>query len=454
MGSRGRVRTRRPGQGTAAEVAAAVGNRNISPKSSRVLRQDSLKRLPKHCNSVQLKTIGPRSTGNVFSGRFLALLNDQKKEKDCAKRLPSSLSELRMSCFEQAGTAPADFVETQAKVYETEREEEVATLWWRAWGAVGRGEQVRPVDSNDPLTDALGSAAGRLAGAAFSRLMKYSPRVGDGLPPQVRPYFDAIEAEPNGHFARVMLARRLYHLYAIDPDWIDERLIPLFRPGHSDEAANLWYAYGSSQTIGPNLLQVLKEPFLEVLRGGEMDARTEHNLTSLFMAICLEAPNELIEAEKQSVADALSEEALKTVLTCLVGRLKGEPQERAEIWHDRIRPWIRDHWPTAAGRTTCGTSEAMLGLLAASGNAFPDAAVSSLEYLQPVQGGLFHLRESGHAARHPEEMLQVLEEVIARDVLAPHERGTLLQILEDMERANPEVQADPRFRTLLQIANL
>ena len=440
--------------GTAADIAAVVSEANITPEQFQGLAA----RQPEKTHEALQQLAAEDSWPPRYWQRFLWAIPRSPERPEEGERLREEVAQLLVRApddlFEQTGTAPADFVEIQAKVYEAEREGEVTTLWWRAWDTVGRGERVRPVDSNDPLTDALGTPAGRLAEAAFSRLLKYAPREGGGLPPQIFPYFEAIGTEPNGHFARVMLSRRLYHVFAIDPAWTAARLIPLFTPGHSDEAANLWYAYGSSHTIGPNLLQVLKRPFLEVLRGGEMDARTEENLTGIFMAICLEAPNELTQEEKQSVVGALSEEALKTVIACFVRRLKGDPQDRAQIWHDRIQPWIQEHWPTAEGRNTCGTSESMLGLLAESGDAFPDAAVSSLEHLQPVEGGLFHLRESEHAARHPDEMLLVLEQVISREVLAPYERGILRQILEDMEGANGEVQANPRFRTLLQIAHL
>ena len=133
-----------------------------------------------------------------------------------------------------------------------------------------------------------------------------------------------------------MLATRLYHLFAVDPEWVQERLIPLLDPETSREAPDLWYAYGWSRTIGPNLLDVLKGYFLEVLRRGEVTPRAERNLTLLFMTICLEAPNELTDDEVHSVVDEMSEAALITVLANLRDRLKGEPAERAEIWNQRV----------------------------------------------------------------------------------------------------------------------
>ena len=130
----------------------------------------------------------------------------------------------------------------------------------------------------------------------------------------MRGYFNAITEEPSGHLGRVMIATRLHYLYAVDQEWVSERLIPRFHPGESKEASNLWYAYGWSRTIGPDLLFALKQAFIDLFRAGDLNARTEHNLTLLFMTICLEAPGELTGEEVHVLVGAMSEAALTTVL--------------------------------------------------------------------------------------------------------------------------------------------
>ena len=441
-------------QGTAADVATAVRDEKIGPEQF----QGVTARQPEKALEALKQLAAEGSWPPAYWQRFLWAIPGSAEEPQDREELREEAARMLVDApdelFEKCGTAAADLVEIQAKICGEEREDELATLWWRAWGGVVRGDRARPNKVSDPLNDALGDPAGRLAEAAFLRMRKYAPRVGDGLPPQVRPYFEAIANEPKGHLARVMLARKLYRLHAIDPVWTVAGLIGRMSPGRSEEAANLWYAYGASLTIGPDLLQALKEAFLEVLTGGEMEARTEDRLTGLFMAVCLEAPNELTEEEKKRVVRAMSEEGLKTVLGSLQNRVTGEPKERARIWREKLSPWVRDYWPPGEARNTGGTSEAKIALLAQCGDAFPEAATSSLKYLQPVQDGLFPLRECGHAPKHQEEMLQLLKKVIAREVLAPHERRVLRQILEQMAEADDTIQADPRFQCLLQIADL
>ncbi len=354
--------------------------------------------------------------------------------------------------FAGVGSAAADFVMDLAADYGTDQEQELGTLWTKAWSVIDRS---RPDtgDLDDPLTDALNHAAGKLAEAALIRLWKYQPEVGGGLPRPVRPYFDAIADDPNGQLGRVMLATRLYDLFAIDRGWVGEHLIPLLSLQSSEEARGLWSAYGWSPIVGPDLLRAFKGPFLEFLRDGDEHGPKKNNLTNQFMTVCLEAPNELTMDEIRGVVGSLSEEALETVLGSLKLRLGGDPAERKKIWYDKVHPWLRDYWPTAAVRNTAATSKAMLDMLAECGNAFPDAAAWSLDYLRPLEGqGLYRLDEHKHAEQHPGSMLQVLDRVVSADNLPGHQKHTLRTILDALRTARPNLTSDARFRRLYGFA--
>ena len=296
-------------------------------------------------------------------------------------------------------------------------------------------------------------SAGKLAEAGLARLWKYEPRAGAGLPPPVRPYFDAIGADPEGELGRVMLATRLHYLFSIDPEWVGKHFLPRLIPASSVEARALWSAFGWSPTMGPDLLQAFKDSFLDVLQDGEDGGRAKRNLTHLFMVVCLNAPGALNAREIRSVVETMSEGALVTVLGSLKSRLRGDGAERAKIWQDSVWPWLRDYWPRAAVRNTSGTSKAMLDMLVESGDEFPDAAKWSLNHLRPLDGhGLYRLGENGHAGQHPDCVLRVLEKVVAADVLPLHERATLHKILDVLLAANADKAADPKFQKLYQIS--
>ena len=161
----------------------------------------------------------------------------------------------------------------------------------------------------------------------------------------------------------------------------------------------------------------------------------------------------MTEVEIRSVVDPLPEEALKTLLGSLKQRLAGEAALRGEIWQGKVEPWLREYWPRAAVRNTAGTSEAILEVLAESGDAFPEAAGWSLEYLRPLEGrGLYRLGENGLAAKHPNSLLQVLDRVVDANVLPGHQRHSLREILDAMVASDAEMAEDPRFQRLYRIA--
>ena len=355
--------------------------------------------------------------------------------------------------FEEIGAAITSIVEERAKAWGTEQEEDFERFWTRAWKGAELSEPVKVVGIDDPMTDAVNHPAGKLAEAALERLSKYKPQVGKKLPEEVQPYFDAMGDSAHGHFARVMLAARLHYLHAIDAEWVEENLVPYMRPRETEEAASLWYAFGWSRTIGPNLLQVLKEPFLEALQDGEINAQATENLTIIFMTVCLEAPDELEDDEVRGVVDSMTEDALTTVLAHLRGRLRGEPEERERIWREKVGPWVERYWPQPAGRNTAATSKAMLEMLSESGDGFPKATEWALEHLKPIEGGLYRLQRSGHAQAHPSEMFRLLQKAITPGVTADHHRRAVREMLEEIAAAQPELQTNPEYRTLHQWAS-
>ena len=387
---------------------------------------------------------------------FLWSLADLRDRRTSLSRLREHvvlvLSHAPGALFAGLGSAAGGLVRELAEQYGLDREQTLKALWTKAWSGVG-GSPSETGDTHDPLTDALNTSAGKLAEAALIRLSKHGAKVGGGIPAAVRVYFDTIGTDPDGRLGRVMLATRLHYLFSLDPDWVEEHLIRRLDPCRSEEAGDLWYAYGWSPTLGPDLLQAFKKSFLDVLCDSDRYGLEQGNLTDLFMAICLEAPNELSAQEIHRVADSMSEEALKTALGCLKQRLQGDASGRARIWNAKLRRWLGEYWPRAENRNTSETSRAILDMMVECGDAFPAAVQWSLDYLRPLDGhGLYRLGDNECVEKHPEWLLRVLERVIVEDVLPLHQRHTLREILDDLRSADAGMAADTRFQRLYQIA--
>ena len=439
-------------QGSVADIVAALDNGEVSQDGLRGL---TIRKRVKVVSALRRLAKQGKWPANYWQGFLWHLPGSHERNEQAARlhvHVARILAEAPEELLKEIGSAVTGFVNRLAEEYATERETEFGVLWTKAWNSKGEGVRVT-AEMRGPLTDALNHPAGKLAEAGLTRLRKYEPKTETGIPVEVRSYFDAIANDPGGHLGRVMLATRLYYLFAIDPDWTTEHLISRLNPGQSQEAADLWSAYGWSSRIGPNLLRALKEPFLEILRSETLVVQKYGNLIRLFMTVCLETPGELTEEEIRSVVDTFSENSLTTLLGSLKKQLRGENVERGVVWQDKLYPWLRDYWPQVGAQNTAKTSESILDMLVECGDGFPQAAKWSLDYLRPLEGdGLYGFCKTKHAAQHPDEMIRVLEKVVKANVLPSRERHLLLKILNALVAANSGMAENLRFQKLYQIA--
>ena len=438
-------------RGSVADFIAAIRDRGIVREGYRGLALSQPVKAASALRRLAKEGEWPTTCWLGFLDVFPGL---RERPRSCA-RLQAFVSHLISGApdwfLADVGPAVGGFVKDLAEDLGTDRENELRVLWERAWSGVDKTKP-QVSDFDDMLTEALNHSAGMLAEAALVRLWKYEPKPGERLPPPVQPYFNAIDSDPEGHLGRVMLATRLYHLFAIDPEWTREHLLSRLSPADSDEARDLWSSYGWSPTVGPDLLLAYKGPFLDMLCRADGGDRRTRSLRGLFITICLEAPGELTPDDIRQVVGSMSEEGLAGALRGLERSLKGDPVERARGWREKIEPWLQRYWPSAAARNTAATSVAMLDMLVEAGDAFPEAVQWSLQYLQATSGlGLDFLLENEHASRHPRLMLDLLNLVVDNSDLAPHHRRTLHDFLDPLRRI-PELAADARFQKLFRIA--
>ena len=311
--------------------------------------------------------------------RLLWHLSSMRGEKKPIVSLEDDAAELLSNApkalFKEVGVAASTLVRSIADHWGEGREPEFSELWKRAWIGACDGDGF---DDANPVTMALNQVAGILGEAALSRLWKYQPTPGSRLPEPVQPYFETVANDPCGHLGRVMLASRLNVLFTIDPSWTRDHLLPLLDPSHSDTAIDLWAGFAWSPTIGPNLLEAFKKPFLSALQHEKDLAEwTTRPLVRLLITISLDVPKALTAEETRSVVQGLSEESLRFLLHSLRRRLTGEPQERKRMWNEKVRPWLQDYWPKERERNTRQTTVEMIYTIIECGSAFPERFVGN-----------------------------------------------------------------------------
>ena len=383
---------------------------------------------------------------------FLWTIADTDEKKQIRNDIARSLATAPDELFAKVDSAAAELVKNLAAEYGRSQEQEFGAIWVKAWRGVVSGP-MEAENQEDLFTVALNHGAGKLADAALMRLRKFKPQAGEGLPSPVREYFDTIINHRKGKLGRIMLAASLYSLFTVDRDWAKNNLISRLNLQSSNEARDLWAAYGHSRVVGPDLLLAFKTSFFAILRDTQMELQSRGNLTGMFMAICLEAPNELKEQEIHGVIGSLPEEALPVVIRSLTIRLRGDEAERARIWRNKFKPWLQRYWPTAEDRNTAATSEAMLGMLAECGDAFEEAAAWLVQFLKPLVGpGLYSLSRYQHAEQRPDSMLLILDKVVTANAFPDQQKPILRNILDTIRAENGNSRDDPRFHRIYSIA--
>lgn len=319
------------------------------------------------------------------------------------------------------------------------------------------GEIVRP-DDDDAVTKAINHPAGYLAEALLRRLWERNPQTGDKLPGDLRPRFDAIAATPGygGYLGRVILASRLPNLFALDPDWTQENLIPRMVWGHSDEVNGLWQGFMWAPRFSPKLMSVLKGPFLDaVVHSEEIGGQTAINLRRVFAFVCLDISSELRGAEINLTLKSLPADQLADVAQALKDALENAKEKRAALWKDSISKFMRAHWPRAVRSRSPSVTDALASIAVAAGEAFPSAVQDLIGLLteKTDRPRIIHAIERNEPDlpdKYPERVLDLLYATTSMKLGKRHR--DLRLVLDRIGIAKPHLRETKKYRSLLRVA--
>ena len=340
----------------------------------------------------------------------MARIRERKLRPQRERTLAELLSSAPEALFSQINISIAEFLESYAKTCPISDESGFNSLWTHAW--LGISDSSNAPD-DEVLSEALNSGAGRLGEAALHRLWKYKPSPDGGIPEVISPYLNSVASHPAGRLGRAFLMTQLSNLFAIDPHWTREHLIPRLNWASSTEARDLWSAYAWSASSGPNLLDAFKPYFLEALFRYTELAGQRTNLVHLFVTICLEEPSAFTRSQIRDVLAALPEAGIVDIANFMEELLNGDPEDRAKLWRDIVGPWLGRFWPSDTKRNTTATSLGLISCLVKTGPAFPEAVEWALEHLRSgTDHTLWRLEENEVHLQFPEASLDLLMAIV------------------------------------------
>lgn len=313
-------------------------------------------------------------------------------------------------------------------------------------------------EDREAVTHAINSSMGVLAQTFFALLFARSLKVWSKIPIDLRARADRLMTPSSAlnRPARVIAASRLSYLFAVDPDWTKEWLVPSFDWMASEvEAAAVWQGYAWQPRIDEKLWPVIRPYFLQVFEADHLNTIGEmaKSLVQLLMLVVLDIeknriPNNVVRAALRSMSDRHRAEALSWITYFLAqpeepggeGDTTGSPKTADSIWSQRVAPWLANVWPPEPGIQSGSTSEYLAQIAIVTDSRFPEAVEAIIPHL--VRTNAFYeldrLRQSTHPENHPRAVIRLID-ALADRLTTSYDTRDLSNILQRVRAADPTI---------------
>jgi hypothetical protein len=314
----------------------------------------------------------------------------------------------------------------------------------------------------DVFNDALYAPPGRLADVLISKVTK-----GDEseLPDDVRARLDRLVDAPGrpGLLARVRLAADVLFLFDHAPNWTTSRIIPLF-DWSSPDAAHVWSARKYLNHIGsPKLFGLVKQPFLQMFGRSDTPAEDLRTFAEWLTAILIAnqadgAGYPLLATEARSALRRARVSALSSVAHRLAFEMESVTAEQKLVrWGTVVGPVFQAIWPLDVELQTPAATLALVQILLASGDAFPEAADMIIPFIRRpddprAQWPVFSIAEAPEILFQsaPSKMLDMIAAVVGE--APPGSVYALGKALSRLRGVDPTLADTRKFQKLAAMA--
>jgi len=309
---------------------------------------------------------------------------------------------------------------------------------------------------------AINRSMGTLATAFFGAMFGRGLKVGEGVPEDLRGLLDRLVSpgEPRHRPARVIAASRLSYLYAVDPEWCQEHLLPSFDWRDEAEALAAWQGFAWQPRIDAKLWPALKPHFLPMFTAGRLRLLREsgRNMAAMLMLVGVEfgqseLPRDGVRDAIRAMPEDLRSEAAAWIATYLRQHADGQPDDPQALsvdqaWSSHVSPWLRKVWPAEPEMNGRRVSAQFARAAVAVDAAFPAALAVLSPFLSRGSSdiALHDLQGSDHPTVHPRETIALLEAIV--DPNQVWFAAELREILDRARAADPDLANLNAYRTL------
>ena len=390
-------------------------------------------------------------------------ITDTKPGHKLSARLVDILLEIPEDLFQGLQGEIAQFVDVLGGRWPGTDESEFWRLWMRGWEH--RSQQSDILSPIDALTNALNTTAGRYAGAAMKRIQKANSTTPRPITNEQKSILNQISGDESGAAGIVMLVFWVNWLYRNETDWTTRHVLPRLRweratPSNNlyEEVRALWgvFAVAFRGSITPGLVQVLGADFWTAV---QQHKKIDHGekLVRLFVYLTMSPLEGLIdESTCRKTAHIVIRDnpwhvgvALQRVLD-----KRKDNQPREQVWREFVGPWLNRFWPREKALNTGQSSLALVEVIMATGDAFPEAVEWANGFLMASNGhqiGTVCYHKNTWKS-HPRAAVALLHRIVPEVGIDPWERASLADTLRTLREVDATIPQDSRFVELEQRA--
>lgn len=284
---------------------------------------------------------------------------------------------------------------------------------------------------------------------------------GEGIPEEFKSRFETLIAVPGEgrDHAICVLTYNIRWLFYLDPDWVRERLLPLFEFNH-DLSEPAWNGYLSAAKIPPSEIGAILKPLLLELFSVIYEWKWEENYAKVASQIIVslavfrgDKPDGLNAKEARHCLRSMNDRNRQDA----VFQLSRIGQEEDNAWYEYVIPFINTVWPRERALRTSSLVLSWVSLLENTDDKFPDVLSAVRRYLVPVEQESrcfykFSMEFPGTqplTVRFPDSVLELIDAITPNSVESvPNE---LSQILDLIEQTDPKLIGDRRFLKLVDL---
>jgi hypothetical protein len=308
----------------------------------------------------------------------------------------------------------------------------------------------------DYLSGAISSSSGRATHALLKLLGKTDLQRDGGIAAPFQGRLESVvrSREPGSFYGRILVASRLYLLSWLDIAWTKTELAPFLSWENTEEAAGAWQGYLWSPRMDGRLFEVIRADFVETFAHVDELRGMGESLSGLLVSLAIDAPERMTAEETRRCLRTMDSSSRQRVAWLLAKRLEAtEVEKRADLWRDRIDPWLSQHWPVEEEFANGDVGDRLGWAATFAGDAFPGAVHTILPIVTATEDPLMTLSALGETdltGRFPQECLQLVDRL-----LGPAEERRYLyglgSVLTAIRAARPSLADTPPFLRLKEL---